>query len=133
MLALKLAIKGRRLVVMVDSQSCSSSNPARMLGTGDEEEEEAKAPELVLACWGHHGANSYSEANICTPKKLLSRSLANCLRWWRRPPIISQLLPQLRFTFFPSLFSQLLHILDWRLKVHQGPDAICASYGSWPE
>ena len=101
MLALKLAIKGRRLVVMVDSQSCSSSNPARMLGTGDEEEEEAKAPELVLACWGHHGANSYSEANICTPKKSPSRSLASCLQWRRRPPLISQLLPSTSLHFLP--------------------------------
>ena len=32
---------------MVDSQSHSSSNQARTLGAGDEEEEEAKAPELV--------------------------------------------------------------------------------------
>ena len=65
---------------MVDSQSRSSSNRARTLGTGDEEEEEAKAPELVLACWGHHGAYSYPKANICTPKKSPSGSLASCLR-----------------------------------------------------
>ena len=32
---------------MVDSQSHSSNNQARTLGTGDEEEEEAEAPELV--------------------------------------------------------------------------------------
>ena len=65
---------------MVDSQSRSSSNRARTLGTGDEEEEEAKAPELVLACWGHHGAYSYPKANICTPKKPPFRSLASCLQ-----------------------------------------------------
>ena len=46
-------------MVMVDSQSRFSSNRARTLGIGNEEEEEAKAPELVLACWGHHGAYSY--------------------------------------------------------------------------
>ena len=32
---------------MVDSQFRSSSNQARTLDTGDEEEEEAEAPELV--------------------------------------------------------------------------------------
>ena len=32
---------------MVDSQFHSSSNRARMLDTGNEEEEEAEAPELV--------------------------------------------------------------------------------------
>ena len=32
---------------MVDSQSRSSSNRAHMVGTDDEEEEEAEAPELV--------------------------------------------------------------------------------------
>ena len=35
---------------MVDLQSRSSSNQARTLGTGDEEEEEAEAPELVPTC-----------------------------------------------------------------------------------
>ena len=35
---------------MVDSQSRSISNQARMLGGGDEEEEEAEAPELVSTC-----------------------------------------------------------------------------------
>ena len=44
---------------MVDSQSHSSSNRAHTLSTGDEEEEEAEAPELVPTCWGHHGAYSY--------------------------------------------------------------------------
>ena len=38
---------------------------------------------------------------------------------------------QLRFTFFPFLFSQLLHILDWRLEDNQELDTICTSYGSW--
>ena len=35
---------------MVDSQSRSSSNRASMDGTGDEEDEEAEAPELVPTC-----------------------------------------------------------------------------------
>ena len=35
---------------MVDSQSRSSSNRVSMDGTGDEEEEKAKAHELVLTC-----------------------------------------------------------------------------------
>ena len=35
---------------MVDPQPCSSSNRASMNGTGDEKEEEAKAPELVPTC-----------------------------------------------------------------------------------
>ena len=35
---------------MVDSQSRSSSYQARALGAGDEEEEEAGAPELVSTC-----------------------------------------------------------------------------------
>ena len=35
---------------MVDPQPCSSSNRARMLGTGDEEEEEVEVPELVPTC-----------------------------------------------------------------------------------
>ena len=35
---------------MVDSQSRSISNQARMLGAGDEEEEEAGVPELVPTC-----------------------------------------------------------------------------------
>ena len=73
---------------MVDSQSCSSSNRARTLGTGNEEEEEAEVLELVLAYWGYHGAYSYPEANICTPKKSPSRSLASCLQWQRRPLLI---------------------------------------------
>ena len=86
---------------MVDSQSRSSSNRACTLGTGDEEEEEAEAPELVLACWGHHGAYSYLEANICTPKKPPFRSLASYLQWRRRPPLISQLLPSTSLHFLP--------------------------------
>ena len=90
---------------MVDSQSRSSSNHAYMLGTSDEEEEEeeAEVPELVLACRGHHGAYSYPEANICTPKKSPSRSLASCLQWQRRPPLISQLLPSTSLHFLPLL------------------------------
>ena len=59
---------------IVDSQPRSSSNRARTLGTGDEEEKEAVAPELVPTCWGHLGAYSYPEANICTPKKLPQKS-----------------------------------------------------------
>ena len=86
---------------MVDSQSHSSNNRARTLGTGDEEEEEEEALELVLACWGHHGVYSYLEANICTPKKSPSRSLASCLQWQRRPPLISQLLPSTSLHFLP--------------------------------
>ena len=39
--------------------------------------------------------------------------------------------PQLRFTFFSFLFSQVLHILGWRLEDNQGPGTICTSYGSW--
>ena len=37
---------------MVDSQSCSSSNQARVLGAGEEEEEEEEVgvPELVSTC-----------------------------------------------------------------------------------
>ena len=35
---------------MVDPQPCFSSNRAHMLGTGDEEEEKAKALELVSTC-----------------------------------------------------------------------------------
>ena len=35
---------------MVDSQSRSISNQARMLGASDEEEEEAGVPELVPTC-----------------------------------------------------------------------------------
>ena len=86
---------------MVDSQSHSSNNRARTLGTGDEEEEEEEVLELVLACWGHHGAYSYPEANICTSKKPPSRSLTSCLQWWRRPPLISQLLPSTSPHFLP--------------------------------
>ena len=33
--------------------------------------------------------------------------------------------------FLPFLFSQLLHILDWRLEDNQEPGMICTSYGSW--
>ena len=68
---------------MVDSQSRSSSNRASMDGTGDEKEEEAKALELVPTCWDYSEAYSYPEANICTPKKLSSKSLVSCLQWWR--------------------------------------------------
>ena len=35
---------------MVDSQSCSSSHQACVLGTGGEEEKGAGAPELVSTC-----------------------------------------------------------------------------------
>ena len=35
---------------MVDSQSRSSSYQAHALGTGDKEEEEVEAPELVSTC-----------------------------------------------------------------------------------
>ena len=38
---------------MVDSQPHSSSNRASRDGIGDEEEEEAEAPELVPTCWGY--------------------------------------------------------------------------------
>ena len=38
---------------------------------------------------------------------------------------------QLRFTFFPFLFSQLLRILDWRLEEYQEPSMVHAGYGSW--
>ena len=89
---------------MVDSQSRSNSNWARTLGIDDEEEEEAKAPELVSTCWGHPGANSYLEANIYTPKKSSCRSLASCLQWWRWPPLISQLLPSISLHFLPLPF-----------------------------
>ena len=90
-------------MVMVDSQSRSNSNRAHTLDTGDEEEEEEEvgAPELVLACWGHHGAYFYPKANICTPKKSPSRSLASCLQWQRRPLLISQLLPSTSLHFLP--------------------------------
>ena len=64
---------------MVDSQPYSSSNQAGMDVTDNEKEEEAKAPELVRTCWGYLGAYSYPEANIYTPKKSSSRSLASCL------------------------------------------------------
>ena len=70
---------------MVDSQSCSSSNRASMDGTSNEKEEEAKAPELVLTCWGFSRAYSYPEANIYTSKKSSSRSLVSCLQWLRWP------------------------------------------------
>ena len=39
--------------------------------------------------------------------------------------------PQLRFTFFPFLFSQLLHALDWHLEDNQEPGTIYTSYGPW--
>ena len=35
---------------MVDSQSCSNSHQASVLGAGGEEEKEAGAPELVSTC-----------------------------------------------------------------------------------
>ena len=56
---------------MVGSWSRSSSNRSHTLSTGDKEEEEAEAPELVPTCWSHPGAYSYPEANICTPKKIV--------------------------------------------------------------
>ena len=71
---------------MMDPQPRLSSHQARMLSTGDEEEEEAKALELVPTCWGHFGAYSYPEANICTPKKSPPRSLASRLQWRRWSP-----------------------------------------------
>ena len=37
-------------MVMVDSQSRSSSDQARVIGVGGEEEKEAGAPELVSTC-----------------------------------------------------------------------------------
>ena len=40
-------------------------------------------------------------------------------------------LPQLHFSFFPFLFSQLLHVLDWRLEDNQEPNTVRASYGFW--
>ena len=86
---------------MVDSQTCSSSNRASMDGTGDEKEEEAEALELVPTCWGFSEAYSYPEANICTPKKSSSRSLASCLQWRRWPSLISQLLPSTSLHFLP--------------------------------
>ena len=64
---------------MVDSQSRSSSNQASMDGIGDENEEEAEAPELVPTCWGFSEAYSYPKANICTPKKSSSRNLISHL------------------------------------------------------
>ena len=48
-----------------------------MDGTGDEKEEEAEVPELVPTCCGHLEAYYYLEANICTPKKSSSISLAS--------------------------------------------------------
>ena len=64
---------------MLDLQPDSSSNQASVDGTGDEKEEEAEAPKLVPTCRGYPRAYSYPEANICTPKKFSSRSLANRL------------------------------------------------------
>ena len=102
---------------MVDSQSRLGSLQVRALGAGGEEEEEAAAPELVFTCWG-------------------------CLKWTLIPNIISVLLgsrppwaspaaynggdgslwylnysPQLRFTFFPFLFSHSCMFLIgvWRI------------------
>ena len=63
---------------IIDSQPHSNNNRASVDGTGDEKEEEAEAPELVPTCWGHPGVYSYPEANIYTPKKSSSRSLASC-------------------------------------------------------
>ena len=74
---------------MVDSQSHSSSNQARTLGTGNKQEEKAEAPELVPTYLGQPGAYSYPEANICTPEKSSSRSLASYLQWRKWPPLIS--------------------------------------------
>ena len=71
---------------MVDSQPCSSSDRARTLDTSDEEEEKAEAPKSVPTCWGHPGAYSYPEANICTPKKSPPRSLASRLQWRKWSP-----------------------------------------------
>ena len=39
--------------------------------------------------------------------------------------------PQLRFIFFPFLFSHLLLILDWHLEEYQEPSMVHAGYGSW--
>ena len=39
--------------------------------------------------------------------------------------------PQLRFTFFPFLFSQLLRILNWHLEEYQEPSTVRAGYSSW--
>ena len=103
---------------MVDSQSHSSSNRASMDGTGDEKEEEAKAPELVPTCWGYSEAYFYLEANICTPKKSSSRSLVGCLQW-RRWLIFS---PNCRMS---------CHQGEIQTLSHRKPDAIYAYYGSW--
>ena len=64
---------------MEDSQSRLGSLQARMLGVGGDEEEEAAAPELVSTCWGCPEANSNSQYNIDTPRKLPSMGLASGL------------------------------------------------------
>ena len=46
----KVNYKKRKSMGMVDSQPHSSSNRASRDGIGDEEEEEAEAPELVPTC-----------------------------------------------------------------------------------
>ena len=104
---------------MVDLQSCSSSNRASMDGTGNEKEEEAKALELVLTCWGFSEAYSYPEANICTPKKSSSRSLVSCLQWRRWPPFS----PNCKMSCYQDEIQTLSH---------RKSDAIYACYGSWP-
>ena len=86
---------------MVDSQSRSSSYQACVLGAGGEEEKEAGAPELVSTYRGCPEANSDPEYNISTPKKSPSRGLTSCLQWWRRPPLICQLLPSTSLHFLP--------------------------------
>ena len=90
---------------MVDSQPHSINNRASADSTGDKKGKEAGAPKLVPTCWGHPGAYSYPKANICTPKKSSSRSLASCSQWRRWPPLISQLLPStsLHFLSLPLL------------------------------
>ena len=103
---------------MVDSQSRSSSNWASMDGTDDEKEEEAEAPELVPTYWGYSEAYFYPEANICTPKKLSSKSLVSCLQWQRWPHFS----PNCKMSCHQGEIQTLSH---WK------PDAIYACYGSW--
>ena len=102
-----------------------------MLSAGGDEEKEAGAFELVSTRWGCPKANlAHHTMSIllgsrppCVPPFACNGGDGSLWCHGRRP--------QLRLTFFPFLFSQLLHILGWRLEEHREPSTVRAGYCSW--
>ena len=97
---------------MVDSQPHSSSNRASVDGISYKEEEEVEAPELVPPAEATLERTLIQKPIFVLLKNRLPGASPTACGGEGGPLQCLNCFPQLRFTFFPFLFSQLLYILD---------------------